>query len=122
MVDIDTVQEILDGLAMELPQELYYELNGGILLLPEAKLSEHSKRDDLYILGQYVTSYTMGRYIVIYYGSFAHIFGHLSVEDLTTELRKTLHHEFTHHLERLAGDDDLGKEDQRQLLNYLGNK
>jgi hypothetical protein len=120
MISIDEVQEILDALAMELPQELYYELNGGILLLPQAKLSEHAKRDDLYILGEYVTSYTMGRYINIYYGSFMRIFGHLSREALTVELRKTLHHEFTHHLERLAGDDDLGKEDKRNLNKYLG--
>ena len=43
----------------------------------------------------------MGNYIKIYYGSFERLFGHLSDEDMEKELRKTLRHEFRHHLEGL---------------------
>jgi hypothetical protein len=63
----------------------------------------------------------MGRYIIIYYGSFIALFGHLSDEQMTRELRKTLRHEFTHHLESLAGEDGLEKEDDDFMRKYLGN-
>jgi hypothetical protein len=121
MISIDEMQDMLDELAEELPPVFYEELNGGILLLPQAKLSEYAKAGDLYILGEYVRSHAMGRYIVIYYGSFEHIFGHLSEQAFKDELRKTLRHEFRHHLEYLAGEDDLEKEDHRDLRDYLND-
>jgi hypothetical protein len=89
-ISIDRVQEILDGLAEELPPIFYEELNGGILLLPEAHRSQFARADDLWTLGEYRHSHAMGRYIVIYYGSFMRLFGHASEEKLTEELRKTL--------------------------------
>jgi hypothetical protein len=119
MISIDEMQEILDQLAEELPQEFYYDLNGGILLLPEAKPSPYAQGGDLWILGEYSRSFSMGRYIKIYYGSFEKIFGHLPVPRLTEELRKTLRHEFRHHLEGLAGEDGLEKEDAEFINKYL---
>jgi predicted benzoate:H+ symporter BenE len=119
MICIDEMQGLLDELAEELPEELYMELNGGILLLPEAQVSEYAKANDLYILGEYVHDYAMGNYIVIYYGSFAKLFSHLSAAALKDELRKTLHHEFTHHLEALAGEQALEIWDEEQLEKYL---
>ncbi|MDR0424972.1 MAG: metallopeptidase family protein [Clostridiales Family XIII bacterium] len=118
MVDIEEMQDMLDMLADELPDELYEGLNGGILLLPDRKLSPEALDDDLFTLGEYHHSYSMGRYIVIYHGSFDAIFGHLPKEELLAELRKTLRHEFTHHLESLAGEKDLEIEDERQLARY----
>ncbi|MDR1953187.1 MAG: metallopeptidase family protein [Clostridiales Family XIII bacterium] len=121
MINIDDMQDILDELAEELPPIFYKELNGGILLLPEAKLSQYARADDLYILGEYRRSAGMGRYIIIYYGSFIALFGHLSDEKMTRELRKTLRHEFTHHLESLAGEDCLEKEDDAFMRKYLNS-
>ncbi|MDR3294920.1 MAG: metallopeptidase family protein [Clostridiales Family XIII bacterium] len=118
MLPIEEVQDMLDELADELPQAFYQELNGGILLLPERKASEEALNDDLFILGEYHHSHSMGRYITIYYGSFQEIFGHLPDAELKIELRKTLRHEFTHHLESLAGEKDLEIEDERQLARY----
>lgn len=120
MISIDEMQELLDELAEELPEEFYNELNGGIILLPEAHLSAYAKGNDLYTLGEYRHSWSMGRYIVIFYGSFEKIFGHLSDEALKAELRKTLRHEFTHHLESLAGENALEKEDADYISKYLG--
>ena len=116
---IDQVQTVLDELAEELPEVFFKELNGGILLLPEAKESEYSQREDLYNLGTYHRGGGMGNYIAIYYGSFEKIFSHLSDEELKIQLRKTLRHEFRHHLENLAGTDDLVDEDEDYIRNYL---
>jgi hypothetical protein len=119
MITIDEMQVILDQLAEELPPEFYRELNGGILLLPEAMPSNYARGGDLWVLGQYTRSHAMGRYIKIFYGSFERIFGHLPVEQLTVELRKTLRHEFRHHLEGLSGEDGLEKEDAEFINKYL---
>lgn len=121
MISIDEVQIILDDLAEELPQVFYKELNGGILLLPEARRSPYAKGDDLYILGEYRVSHSMGRLISIYYGSFEKLYGHVSKDELTDRLRHTLRHEFTHHLESLAGEKGLEIKDAEFINKYLGN-
>jgi hypothetical protein len=116
---IDEMQDILDGLAEELPPVFYEELNGGILLLPEAHRSRYARSDDLWTLGEYRYSHVMGRYIVIFYGSFIRLFGHYDTARMTVELRKTLRHEFRHHMESLAGEDGLEKEDAAYIAKYL---
>ncbi|MDR1572411.1 MAG: metallopeptidase family protein [Clostridiales Family XIII bacterium] len=118
MVGIEEMQEMLDQLAMELPQKFYEELNGGILLLPDRKMSPEAIDDDLYTLGEYHYSHSMGRYIVMYYGSFEALYGGASKDELMGRLRSTLRHEFTHHLESLSGEKGLELEDERQLARY----
>ncbi len=122
MFEIDEVEEILEEIAMELPQALYNELNGDILLLPQVKRNPVGRNDDLYIMGEYHSGGSMGRYIVIYYGSFMEVYGHLGKEALKKKLAHTLHHEFTHHLESLAGERELVKEDERFLEDYMRRK
>lgn len=119
---IDTMQEVLDELAEELPEVFFKELNGGIILLPEARESEYSQRKDLYTLGTYHRGGGMGNYIAIYYGSFERLFSHLSDDALKKELRKTLRHEFRHHLENLAGEKGLEVEDANFIRGYLENR
>ena len=118
MISIDEMEYLLDELSQELPQEFYKDLNGGILLLPEARISPEARQNDLYTLGLYRYSHSMGRYITIYYGSFARIFGHLSTEELKEQLRETLYHEFTHHMESLAGERGLEKKDEEFMRKY----
>ena len=118
MVSIDKMQEMLEQIAEEFPPEFYEKLNGGICLLPELRMSPHSKRNDLYILGEYHYN-VMGRYIYIYYGSFRRVFGHLGEAALYQELKKTVAHEFTHHLENLAGEKGLEIQDEMDLDEYL---
>ncbi|WP_246208630.1 metallopeptidase family protein [Anaerotalea alkaliphila] len=110
---------MLDEIAEGFPGELYKELNGGILLLPEEKLSDVSRKRDLYTMGEYHSGGSMGRYIIIYYGSFMQVYGHLEKKALKKKLEHTLKHEFTHHLESLAGERDLEIEDAVYIENYL---
>jgi len=119
MVTIDEAQDILDSVAEGLPPEFFKDLNGGIILLPDVRRSREPWATDLYTLGQYTVSYSMGRYIAIFYGSFQYVFGeNTPKEKMAEELRKTLLHEFTHHLEHLAGERGLEKEDERQMMIY----
>jgi len=122
MMTIDEMQDVLDGLAEELPHAFYKDLNGGIVLLPDARESEYSRRNDLYTLGEYHHGGAMGNYIKIYYGSFERLFAHLPDEEMTKRLRSTLRHEFRHHIETLAGEDGLADEDARFIRNYLENR
>ena len=116
MMDIDQFEAVLDTIANTLPPAFYEELNGGILLLPEAK------RDDLYIMGEYHRDQIMGRYIVIYYGSFERVYGYLSDEALKKQMEKTLRHEFRHHMESRAGLRDLEIADRMQMEDYENQK
>ena len=118
MVTIEEAQDMLDEIAESLPTEFYKELNGGILLIPEAKRSSHAIKDDLYTMGEYHHSGSMGRIIYIYYGSFERIYGNTSPEKMKQRLKDTLLHEFTHHLESLAGEKGLEKKDAESLRKY----
>lgn len=116
---IDEVHEMLDEIAEGLPAEIFKELNKGIILLPETRLHPQSDpSQELYILGEYTCNRT-GRQIALYYGSFRRTFPGISVEGLYRQLKKTLYHEFVHHLEGLAGDYDLEIEDKISLARYL---
>ena len=118
MISFDEMGELLDKLAEELPPEFFHELNGGIILLPQVELHPEGRANDLYVLGRYFKSPDMGRYIAIYYGSFERLFSHLSGQALTAELRKTLRHEFRHHMESLSGEHGLEIEDEEFMRRY----
>ena len=122
MVTFERAGEMLDEIADSLPIELYRELNGGVVLLPEEKLHPQRVDDDLYILGEYCRNSQMGKYIKIYYGSFARLFGHLREEAFKEKLRKTLVHEVRHHNEYLAGYRDLEVYDEQKLRAYYESK
>ena len=120
MITIDEMETMLDEIAETVPQAFYQELNGGILLLEEALLDdENSKDNDLYILGEYCTDPYMGNFIRLYYGSFAALMPDATPEEIREELRETLFHEFTHHIETLAGEYGLDVKDAQELLDYL---
>jgi len=123
MISYDDVLEMLDAIAAEFPKEFYTELNGGIILNTHTKKHpENSDIKDLYILGQYhYDPHGLGRYIIIYYGSFIRVYGHLAPESQRAELKKILSHEFTHHIESLAGERSLEIKDFRELEAYRRN-
>lgn len=121
MISIDKMYEMLDQIASEFPEEFYKELNGGISLLPERKISPYAIGNDLFILGEYHHD-KMGRYIYIFYGSFMRIYGNLSESELRERLKKTVAHEFTHHMESLAGERGLEIKDELQKKEYLSRK
>jgi hypothetical protein len=117
MLTIEKMQTMLDEIAAEFPPEFFAELNGGIILLPEAKLHEKGK-GGLFILGSYNRGGSMGRYITIYYGSFMKVYGRLSGDRIREKLRRTVRHEFRHHMESLAGADDLERIDRKYIADY----
>ncbi|MCL2672570.1 MAG: hypothetical protein FWF10_11145 [Clostridiales bacterium] len=120
MLSFDETAHILDGLAAELPGEFFRHLNGGIVLLPQSKLHRASaEAQRLYILGEYHHEpIGLGRYIAIYYGSFCRVHGGETPERQVERLRETLRHEFTHHMESLAGERGLEIRDAIALQDY----
>ena len=122
MISIDEMETMLDEIAEELPIDFFNNLNGGIILLPEIKLHTKSEGNDLYILGEYHRDGNLGRFITIYYGSFSHVHGYLSKDQLKEQLKSTLKHEFRHHLESLAGVRDLEIEDVQDIVEYINRK
>ncbi len=117
MFTIDQVEEILNQIAETIPEDFYRELNGGILLLPEAKL-DPTVPGSLYVMGEYHHHRDMGRYICMYYGSFMQVYPHASEVFLREKLEETLLHEFTHHLESLGGRRDLEVKDEMRMQEY----
>ena len=122
MIPIEEMETMLDDIAAEVPPEFYKELNGGIILLPEAKRHAGKNLDDMNIMGEYYRGGEMGRFIAIYYGSFELVYGYLPKAQLRQQLKKVLLHEFTHHLESLAGRRDLEIKDERGIAEYLRSK
>jgi len=117
---IDDINDMLDAIADELPEEVFRELNGGVCLYPETKRSEADPYGRLFTLGEYRHD-QMGRYIVIYYGSVCAVHGGAQPEEMRASLKKVLTHELTHHLESLSGERDLEIEDARYIAEFLGN-
>lgn len=113
--------ETLDALAEELPAVFFDRLNLGIVVEERIKRHPASRADEpMYILGEYRHGGGTGRGIRMYYGSFLAAYGGRPRDEQVAELRRVLHHEFRHHLEFLAGEDALIREDRARLRAYLG--
>ena len=121
MFSIDEINRMLDVIAAELPDEVFRDLNGGVSLLPDTKISDADPDGGLYTLGEYRRD-QMGRYIVIYYGSILAVHGRDTAARMRANLKRVLTHELTHHLESLAGERDLEIEDEIELDEYLYRK
>ena len=121
MYTIEEINDMLDEIAAELPEEVFRDLNGGVSLLDETKRSKKDPDGRLYTLGEYRRD-QMGRYIVLYYGSLNAVHGGSSEETMRKHLRDVLTHELTHHLESLAGDKSLEIEDAKKIHNYFSRK
>ena len=123
MLSFDQVGLLLDDMAEEFPPEFFQELNGGVCLLPEAKPDPEFPPGEMYILGEYCND-MMGRYINLYYGSFAALAEQedWTEEDWEDELWETFSHEFTHHMEGLAGERGLEIKDEAFLEEYRAQR
>ncbi|MCR4419162.1 MAG: metallopeptidase family protein [Clostridia bacterium] len=107
---------LADRVVDELPAALVRELNGGFVVEPG------EKRDgDLVVLGEYIWDDWLGRRVVLYYGSFVALLGRAPRGAWERELRATVRHELRHHVEALAGLDDLAREDLEWLAKYKGD-
>jgi len=108
-MDIDTFTEFAQRVVeTEIPEALLKDLNLGILVLEEER-----RKDDGVILGEYSVS-NVGRKVVLYYGSFASIYGGRSRKAWEEQIRRTIKHELQHHVEHLAGDRTLARQEEKQ--------
>ena len=119
MISFEEFENLIDEIIQTFPEDFFRELNGGVFAREFAKLHPANRHDDLFIMGEYCVNYHLGRYIVIYYGSFMQVYAYLDKDALTQRLRKVLLHEFRHHLESLAGMRDLEIEDALQIASYI---
>lgn len=119
LMDFDRVGELLDELAEAFPPVLFEELNGGINLLEDTVPDPEFPEGELYILGEYCTD-CLGLYINLYYGSFAALAEQEDWNEQTwrEELRITLAHELTHHMENRSGLHALDDRDAEELAAW----
>lgn len=122
MPSFDAFCSLVEELVEELPEALFKDLNGGVLVSPKIKHHPQGRGQELLILGTYHHGGHLGRYITLYHGSLVQSFGHFSEAAFRHETEKVLRHELTHHWESLAGEKDLELEDQRFLQDYLGRR
>lgn len=117
---IDEVTDFLDETAEQFPPALFDELNGGINLLEEDTVPDPAfPEGEMFILGEYCND-MMGRYINLYYGSFAALAEQENWDRATweAELRTTLSHELTHHMEQRSGLHALDDRDAEELAQW----
>jgi hypothetical protein len=96
----------------KIPPILLKDLNMGIYVNPIYK--EDDVEEDYYILGEYIQN-SLGNQIVLYYGSFAYFLKGNSEHDWQKEILETIKHELTHHVEALAGQEDLADEEDMEV-------
>ncbi len=120
--DIDTIHEILNDIADRIPEKVYWMLSGGVALVEEIKYHKESEPNrPLYVLGEYING-PLGRSINIYYGSLRKVYEDEESFDIVEKLEEVLFHELTHHLESLAGVEDLRLEDYLNMEEYRSLK
>ena len=119
ILTIDQVGDLLDEMAEEFPAVLFEELNGGVNLLEETVEDEEFPPGEMYILGEFCDD-LLGRYINLYYGSFAALARRENwpEEIWREELRITLAHELTHHMESRSGLHALEDRDAAELEEF----
>lgn len=110
---LEAFTALADRLVDNLPPRLVRDLNGGLVVVPEAR-----RDGEFYIMGEYIEDPALGRLIVFYYGSFAAVLGDAEPAAWEEELWETVRHELRHHVEALAGTDDLVREELAELARW----
>ena len=116
MLSFDQAADLLDEIAAVFPPVLFDGLNGGVNLQEDALPDPEFPGEDIYILGEYCDD-LLGHYINLYYGSFAALAEReeWDQEAWEAELRTTLSHELTHHMENLGGLHALEDKDAAEM-------
>lgn len=119
VLSFEQAGELLDTLAESFPAALFDGLNGGVNLQEEAVPDLEFPGGRVYILGEYCDD-LLGRYINLYYGSFAAMAENedWTETDWEEELRKTLSHELTHHMEGRSGLHALEDKDEAEMTAW----
>lgn len=122
MMSLEEFEETAMEIADTFPEDFFRELNGGVMIRERSRIHPAAEDHDLFVLGEYHRDRYLGRFVVLYYGSFVRCFGGTSREEQRERIRKVLLHEFRHHLESLAGERDLEIEDAVELSQYKYRK
>ena len=119
VLSFEQAGDLLDKLAESFPEALFDELNGGVNLLEEAVPDQEFPEARVYVLGEYCND-LLGRYINLYYGSFAAMAENedWTEADWEEELRQTLSHELTHHMEGRSGLHALEDKDEEEMASW----
>lgn len=113
-MDLKTFTAAAEAALDAIPEEY---LEGVVGLVVEDRAEEHPTLPGIYTLGvcatesylsEYVSADTTHSTIVLFYGSFAAMAEGDPSFDWEAEIQETVEHEVKHHLEALAGEDDLG--------------
>jgi hypothetical protein len=123
MIPFERARELLSDVVDTLPPEIFTDLNGGVILRPEAPVHPGAKDGGLRVMGRYnYQPAGLGRFIQIFYGSFARLYPHAPERVWREKLSEVLRHELTHHLENMAGEDDLEVEDAQRIAEYNADR
>ena len=119
VLSFEQAGDLLDTLAESFPEALFDGLYGGVNFQEEAVPDQEFPKGQVYILGEYCDD-LLGRYINLYYGSFAAMAENedWTEEDWEQELRQTLSHELTHHMEGRSGLHALDDKDEAEMAAW----
>ncbi len=82
MISFEAFEQMVADITETLPEEFFRELSGGVMVKEERKLHPQSVGAELNIMGEYRRHPHLGRFVVIYYGSFAAVYGYEGPEEL----------------------------------------
>lgn len=108
----------LEEIAQQFPEVFFEELDGGIQLEREELSDPDFPPGEMYIMGEYCHD-ALGRYILLYYGSFARLLEEEDEAVWKDEIFATVAHEFTHHMEDTAGLHALDDKDEEFLRQAM---
>lgn len=111
---IDQFAEWLEEAVGRIPPHYCCNLTGGFNLQQEAQ-----QDGEFWILGEYIEDEQLGCFIVFYYGSFVELLKEEPEEVWKEEIIDTVLHEMQHHLESMAGTDDLARRELEELAKAL---
>ncbi len=118
VLSYDQMGDMLEEIAEQFPEAFYRELDGGIQLERQAMPDPTFPDNDIFIMGQYCHD-ALGRYIRLYYGSFAILMAEKDEEEWREEIFRTVAHEFTHHMEESAMLHALDDKDEAMVAQLL---
>lgn len=108
----------LEEIAETFPAPFFQDLDGGIQLEEQVLPDPAFPPGEMYIMGEYVHD-MLGRYILLYYGSFAALLKEEDEAGWREEIFAIVAHEFTHHMEETAGLHGLDDQDMEFLQEAM---
>lgn len=110
----DEFSDMLEDAVGRIPSRFCRNLTGGFNVQKKPK-----REGDYYIMGEYIEDDYLGCFIVFYYGSFVSLLKDEPEQVWEREIIDTVLHEMQHHLESMAGRDDLARQEMEELAQAM---